>query len=120
MENYISDLLDLGDPSAKVTDVITDNDTKFVFIEKKDRFIALFNKELNTTPNTFLTKVRLEHAVTLLTVTRFSVEKISHRCGFTTANYFIRVFKKHYGITPAAYRNEHISGTKNTGVIRYG
>lgn len=40
MENYISDLLDLGDPSAQVTDVITDNDTKFVFIEKKDRFMT--------------------------------------------------------------------------------
>ena len=39
MENYISDLLDLGDPSAQVTDFITDNDTKYVFIEKKDHFM---------------------------------------------------------------------------------
>jgi len=29
-------LVRLGDPSAKVTDVITDDDTKYVFIEKKD------------------------------------------------------------------------------------
>ena len=36
MTDYISDLISLGDPSAKVTDVITDDDTKYVFIEKKD------------------------------------------------------------------------------------
>ena len=36
MTDYISDLISLGDPSAKVTDVITDNDIKYVFIEKKD------------------------------------------------------------------------------------
>ena len=36
MTDYISDLISLGAPSAKVTDVITDNDTKYVFIEKKD------------------------------------------------------------------------------------
>ena len=36
MTDYISDLISLGAPSAKVTDVITANDTKYVFIEKKD------------------------------------------------------------------------------------
>ena len=36
MTDYISDLISLGAPSAKVTDVITDDDTKYVFIEKKD------------------------------------------------------------------------------------
>ena len=35
MTDYISDLIDLGDPSAKVTEVIQDDDTKYVFIEKK-------------------------------------------------------------------------------------
>ena len=36
MTDYISDLISLGVPFAKVTDVITDDDTKYVFIEKKD------------------------------------------------------------------------------------
>ena len=36
MTDYISDLISLGAPFAKVTDVITDDDTKYVFIEKKD------------------------------------------------------------------------------------
>ena len=36
MTDYISDLIDLGDPSAKVTEVIQDDDIKSVFIEKKD------------------------------------------------------------------------------------
>ena len=36
MTDYISDLISLGDPSAMVTDVITDNGTKYVFVEKKD------------------------------------------------------------------------------------
>ncbi|HCK87234.1 MAG TPA: ISL3 family transposase [Erysipelotrichaceae bacterium] len=39
MKDYISDLIGLGDPSAQVTDVIQDDDTKYVFIEKKDRYM---------------------------------------------------------------------------------
>ncbi len=39
MIDYISDLIDLGDPSAQVTDVIQDDDTKYVFIEKKIPFM---------------------------------------------------------------------------------
>ena len=35
MEDNVSELIALGDPTAKVTEVITDDNTKYVFIEKK-------------------------------------------------------------------------------------
>lgn len=39
MIDYISDLIDLGDSSAQVTEVIQDGDTKYVFVQKKECFM---------------------------------------------------------------------------------
>ena len=36
MEDNVNELIELGDPTAKVTEVITDDNTKYVFIEKKE------------------------------------------------------------------------------------
>lgn len=36
MEDNVNELIELGDPAARVTEVITDDNTKYVFIEKKE------------------------------------------------------------------------------------
>jgi AraC-like DNA-binding protein len=37
-----------------------------------------------------------------------SIGEIADYCGFSYANYFIRVFKKHYNCTPLEYRMRNI------------
>lgn len=48
---------------------------------------------------------QFERAEKLLRHTRLTIDEIALQCGFSGANYFIRRFKKEYGITPNHYRN---------------
>lgn len=52
----------------------------------------------------YLTKVRLEHAVELLDNTEDKSYIIAEKVGYTEANYFSYVFKKQYGVSPTKYR----------------
>lgn len=47
---------------------------------------------------------RLEYAETLVSSNELSVAQIAERAGFEDANYFVRAFKKHFGVTPGRYR----------------
>ena len=53
---------------------------------------------------TFRRHVQLQAAKILLEMTAMDLAQIAEECGFTDDNYFIRVFRKHYGITPGTYR----------------
>ena len=52
----------------------------------------------------YLTQVRLEHAVELLDNTEDKSYMIAQKVGYTEANYFSYVFKKKYGVSPSKYR----------------
>lgn len=54
--------------------------------------------------NDYLNHVRVEAAAELLRDTSLPVSSISEKVGVMNANYFYTLFKKHYGITPSAYR----------------
>ena len=56
--------------------------------------------------NTLL-QLRLEHAQTLLVSSLLTVDEISFKSGFNYTYYFIKRFKKHYGMTPHVYRKTH-------------
>ncbi len=66
-----------------------------------------FNKEQCITPVQFLTKIRMEHGIQLLLNTNWSIEKIAEECGFSSGNYFTKVYKKVMHITPSEYRHLH-------------
>ena len=50
---------------------------------------------------------RLNKAKELVTGTSMSVSEISDKTGFSDYNYFLRVFKKHYGISPKKMRKTY-------------
>ena len=51
-------------------------------------------------------KKRIEHALYLLQNTTKLVHTISYECGIQDSNYFIKIFKKHTGLTPQKYREQ--------------
>ena len=65
----------------------------------------LFREEMDTTFVDYLTKVRIDHAKTLL-AKGASSESVAERVGFKDVSYFIKKFKKQVGITPAKYRKQ--------------
>ncbi|WP_426445274.1 helix-turn-helix domain-containing protein [Paenibacillus sp. S-38] len=64
----------------------------------------IFRSYYQTTPFSYLQRLRLEHACNLLKKTGLPISEISHESGFNDSNYFTRQFTKIYGISPKAYR----------------
>lgn len=49
---------------------------------------------------------RLQHSKKLLKETNHPITEISERVGFSDYNYFLRAFKKRFGISPKKYKND--------------
>lgn len=80
---------------------------KITFILKISRshIYHVFQREMNMTPGQYLSKIKIiRSAVLLENDDRLPIEKISHKLGFSSSDYFNRVFKKHFGTTPGRYR----------------
>ena len=71
-------------------------------------FYRIFSDNTNTTPNTFLTRLRLSSAKTLLATTTMPISDISAKCGFNSQAYFSDCFKKQLGITPREFRSSFV------------
>lgn len=67
-------------------------------------FSVMFKKEIGMSFVSYLTKVRLEHALELLNNTEDKSYMIAEKVGYTEPNYFSYVFKKQYGVSPSKYR----------------
>lgn len=54
-----------------------------------------------------LHRLRLKEARTLLIEDRMNVDEIARACGFDDAGYFRRIFRRHTGLSPRAFRRLH-------------
>ncbi len=64
----------------------------------------LARRTLGLPPQQLLQRLRLEHAVALITQTSMSMGDIAAECGFYDQSSFTRQFRKVLGLTPGAYR----------------
>lgn len=69
-------------------------------------FSRYFKNTFNTTLSDYVMKLRLERAELLLGTTELSVTEVCLQTGFNNISFFIRSFKKAYGMTPLKYRNQ--------------
>ena len=60
-------------------------------------------------PAALIRRRRLERAAELLAARRapVNVESIAQECGFASAEYFSRAFRREFGLSPRAYRSAH-------------
>lgn len=77
----------------------------------KTHLNRLLNKHLNTTAHTFVLNLRLDAAYNALILTDIHVDDLSLDLGYESVSHFQQIFKKKYGITPAALRKKHGSRT---------
>ena len=54
----------------------------------------------------YLQKLRIEKAIDYLTGTNYSLTKVAYLTGFSDQSHFTRIFKKHTGQNPSAYKKE--------------
>ena len=64
----------------------------------------LARRTLGLPPQQLLQRLRLEHAVFLITQTSQSMGDVAAECGFYDQSSFTRQFRKVLGLTPGAYR----------------
>ncbi len=69
------------------------------------RFAHLFTEQLGHSPMRALREARLRHAARLLAATELPVERVAAASGFRSPFHFHRVFRRHYGTPPGAYRS---------------
>ncbi|MDP2126067.1 MAG: DJ-1/PfpI family protein [Pseudohongiella sp.] len=67
-------------------------------------FVRRFRNETGTSPAQFVKRVRLDNAKVLLETSELSLARIADRSGFNSMDSLHRLFIKHLGVTPAAYR----------------
>ncbi|WP_371377076.1 helix-turn-helix domain-containing protein [Sporomusa aerivorans] len=68
------------------------------------QFAYIFQKYAGTAPLEYLTELRLRHARELLCTTACSITEISACVGYSDPYYFSKLFKKHTGFCPSAYK----------------
>ncbi len=69
--------------------------------------MRLFKRTTGVSVLEYVTELRLERARELLDKTNWGNEIISEKIGYGSSNYFIKLFKKKYGLTPREYRKSH-------------
>ena len=74
---------------------------EFNYCEKHIRY--LFNKHLKTTPSKFIDDLKLEHILTLLQSSAYSLEELAEIFHYSSASHLISRFKKKYKYSPKKY-----------------
>nr|WP_255570585.1 helix-turn-helix domain-containing protein [Cohnella sp. CFH 77786] len=67
-------------------------------------FSTLFKQHTGETFVEYLTRVRMDKAKEMLTLTSLKAYEIAHRVGYGDPHYFSVIFKRHTGLTPKEYR----------------
>jgi len=84
--------------------ITIDDIAEYMSISRSECF-RCFKRFMNKRPTEYINEYRLLKAVKLLNETDKSITEIFAECGYESASYFGRVFKKKYGMTPIQYRN---------------
>lgn len=92
-ENYSDKLLSL----EKLAETM---DMNYSYISRRFKHIT------GESFTAYVMNVRLQKAAVLITDKKYSVKEVSEMVGFLDSNYFIRSFKKAYGVTPGKYKGE--------------
>lgn len=70
------------------------------------RLFQLFHAQFGISPIQYIARCKIQTASDLLSSTMLSNGEIAERLGFSSANYFVRFFKKHVGVSPSVFRNK--------------
>ncbi|WP_035614056.1 substrate-binding domain-containing protein [Haloferula sp. BvORR071] len=99
--------------TARTVDLIRAQATKGLTTSKlvrasrqgRSTFYKQFRETTGTTPGKELRESRIAAACRMLESSSATISRISEQCGFSSANYFAQVFRRHIGQSPGEYRS---------------
>ncbi|AEF81859.1 putative transcriptional regulator, AraC family [Leadbettera azotonutricia ZAS-9] len=71
----------------------------------RSHFTRLFARATGKSPRQYLEELRLKTALDMLCSENFNIKETAAQVGIRDVNYFCRLFKKRFGISPGVYRN---------------
>lgn len=106
------DLLFSNSPMKAVLEYIEKNITQQIKIEELSNiaymsissFYKNFKLEFGMTPLEYIINKKIKYAKKMLSNHQINVAEVSYASGFEDYSYFIRIFKKHEGITPKQFQ----------------
>ncbi len=87
------------------TEELNLNDIANEFFIAPNYLYKKFKEKKDMTVMQYLENIRMNKAVELLKNTNISVTMVAGMTGYNDSNYFSRIFKKNYGISPREFRN---------------
>ncbi len=73
----------------------------------RNELYSVFRNYFNDSPAEYIKKRRLHRACEYLTQTDLPVNIIAQKCGIPDYNYFSKIFKRAFALSPTAYRKTH-------------
>jgi AraC-like DNA-binding protein len=73
-------------------------------------FERKFRQTFHVTPQAYLRKLRLRVASRALVYGGQALADVAAACGFADQSHFTRAFRRHFGLTPRAYRGRYTQG----------
>lgn len=73
----------------------------------QSHFCKKFKSEFSMTPTDYINQKRITIAADILLLSNSTIEECCYSVGFDSIPHFIKLFKQHYGTTPAKYRRSH-------------
>lgn len=80
--------------------------------------IRCFTKEMKDSPTNYLIQYKLKQSKILLLQDNLYVDTVANLVGFSSGNYFAKVFKKHFNMTPSQYIAEN-QGNKQENLTEF-
>lgn len=113
LKKYVSDF---SEPfNVRLQRYINSNITSDLSVDEICREFSLTRRELyfevkkkfGTTPAELVKEAKLQKAAELLIETEMPVFKVAVKSGVGDYNYFSKIFRKRFGVSPRTYRNEN-------------
>lgn len=67
--------------------------------------LRYFKKYTGQTPVSYITKIKIDHACSLLSTTNFTTLDIANMVGYDSLSHFNKVFRQNVGMSPGEYRH---------------
>lgn len=100
-----------SEPIVKVVMYILNNLEKRLTVDELSRlahmsssgFYRAFKSEMGMSPVEFINEERIKLGASLLRQGDYNIQEVALRCGFNSASYFTRMFKRQLGVKPTGF-----------------
>lgn len=116
MESIIKNKQDIGEQiEERIIAIIgsnLENDISLEFVADKmnmrpDTLSKLFKTVMGKNYSEYIKEKKLEYAVELLKIKKYSIKEIAEKLGYSSTQYFIKIFKDEFGETPKQYQKQY-------------